>query len=57
MAARCPRGLWLVLLFTSLFSVLPPPLSAQQVRYEYDALGRLTGVSTPEGSAIGAQGA
>jgi hypothetical protein len=40
MAARCARRLWLVLLVTSLLSVLPPPLAAQSVRYEYDALGK-----------------
>jgi hypothetical protein len=40
MAARCPRRLWLVLVFTSLLSVLPPPLAAQSVHYESDALGK-----------------
>ena len=54
MAARCLRGLWLVLLVTSWLGVLPPPLAAQSVRYAYDALGRLTLVSTPEDRAIGA---
>jgi len=34
MAAQCPRGLWLALLFTSLLGVVPPPLAAQAVRYE-----------------------
>jgi len=53
MAARCPRGLVLGFLFTSLLTC-PPPLVAQTMRYEYDALGRLTGVRTPEGVAIGA---
>ncbi len=51
MAARGARGLVLVLLLTSLLAY-PPSLAAQQVRYEYDALGRLTLVSTPEGVAI-----
>jgi len=54
MPARCLLGLWLVLLFTSLLVALPPPLAAQAVRYEYDALGRLTGVSTPPSNTIGA---
>ena len=52
MPARCLRGFWLVLLFTSLLIALPSPLAAQAVRYEYDALGRLTVVSTPEGVAL-----
>jgi len=52
MATQCPRGLWLMVLITSLLSLLPPPLAAQTVHYEYDALGRLTVVSTPEGVAI-----
>ena len=56
MAARCPRGLWLMVLFTSLLTVLPPPLSAQAVRYEYDALGGFTLGSTPAGPVIGASG-
>ena len=50
----CLRVSLFVLLFTSLLIALPPPLAAQAVRYESDALGRLTVVSPPEGRAIGA---
>jgi hypothetical protein len=52
MAARYPCRLVLVVLFTSLLAC-PVPLVAQQLRYEYDALGRLTVVSTPEGRVNG----
>jgi len=35
----CLRVFLFVLLFTSQLVALPPPLAAQAVRYEYDALG------------------
>jgi hypothetical protein len=40
-----------VLLVTSLLAV-PPPLTAQQVHYEYDALGRVALAKTTGGGGI-----
>ncbi len=51
MAARYPCGLILVVLFTSLLAC-PVPLVAQQIRYEYDALGRFAMTKTTESGGI-----